>query len=103
MTRRDFFRLGGGRTRTLDVSCQRLYMAFVEATMDGSAAVAALIGRLQTGAAGAHRLRLRDTAWLAREEFRTVLTPLVDDFRARGGTVEILSPAEPLGPPRVSS
>ena len=70
--------------------------------MDGSAAAAALIGRLQTGAAGAHRLRLRDTAWLARDEFRTVLTPLLDDFRARGGTVEISS-AEPLGRPPVSS
>lgn len=32
ITRRDFFLVGSGRRRTLNVSCQRFYMTFVEAT-----------------------------------------------------------------------
>ena len=50
---------------------------------------AKVLDRLQTGVASANRLRLRETTWLAREDFKAMLTPLIDAFRARGGTVEI--------------
>ena len=89
MNRRDFFLLGTGQSRTLDISCQRLYMTFVEAKMNGSADV--LIERIKQESTRAHRVRLRETAWLARDDFNAALTPLLDDLRGRGGTVEISS------------
>jgi len=88
ITRRDFFLVGSGRTRTLNVSCQQLYMTFIDATVDGS--TVALIDRLQTDLAHASHLRLLETSWLARQDFKTMLTPLIDTFRAQGGTVELV-------------
>ncbi|MCY4029219.1 MAG: hypothetical protein OXH75_23235 [Acidobacteria bacterium] len=89
MNRRDFILLGRGRTRTLDVSCERLYMTFVEARMNGS--TAALLARLAEQSAPAHRVRLRETMWLARADFRAALMPVIDAFESRGGTVEVAS------------
>ena len=88
ITRRDFFLAGNGRTRTLNVSCQQLYMTFIDATVDGS--TVALINRLQTALSNVSHLRLRETTWLARQDFKTMLTPLIDTFRAQGGTVELV-------------
>ena len=89
MDRRDFILLGRGRTRTLDVSCERLYMTFVEARMSGS--TAALLARLAEQSARARRVRLRETVWLARADFRSALKPVLDAFESRGGTVEMAS------------
>ena len=89
MNRRDFILLGGGRTRTLDVSCERLYMTFVEARMRGS--TAALLARLAEQSARAGRMRLCETVWLARADFRSALEPVLATFESRGGTVEVAS------------
>ena len=89
MHRRDFILLGRGRTRTLDVSCERLYMTFVEARMSGS--TAALLARLAEQSARARRVRLRETVWLACADFRSALKPVLDAFESRGGTVEMAS------------
>ena len=89
MNRRDFILLGRGRTRTLEVSCERLYMTFVDARMHGS--TAALLARLANRSTEARRLRLRETAWLAREDFRSALQPILDAFESRGGTIEMAS------------
>ena len=89
MNRRDFILLGRGRTRTLEVSCERLYMTFVEARMNGS--TPALLARLAEQSARARRVRLRETVWLARDDFRSALQPVLDAFESRGGTVEVAS------------
>ena len=89
MNRRDFILLGRGRTRTLEVSCERLYMTFVDARMHGS--TAALLARLANRSTEARRLRLRETAWLARGDFRSALQPILDAFESRGGTIEMAS------------
>ena len=89
MNRRDFILLGRGRTRTLEVSCERLYMTFVEARMNGS--TAPLLARLAKQSARARRMRLQETTWLAREDFRAALQPVLDAFESRGGTVEVAS------------
>ncbi len=81
--------LGRGRTRTLEVSCERLYMTFVEARMNGSAD--ALLTRLAEQSAQARRVRLRETVWLARDDFRSAVRPILDAFESRGGTVEVAS------------
>ena len=89
MNRRDFILLGRGRTRTLEVSCERLYMTFVEARMNGS--TAPLLARLAEQSARARRMRLQETTWLAREDFRAAVQPVLDAFESRGGTVEVAS------------
>ena len=89
MNRRDFILLGRGRSRTLDVSCERLYMTFVEARMNGSSAD--LLARLTEHSARARRVRLRETVWLARDDFRSAIKPVLDAFESRGGTVEVAS------------
>ena len=89
MNRRDFILLGRGRARTLEVSCERLYMTFVDARVNGSAD--ALLARLAEQSARAHRVRLRETVWLAREDFRSAVMPILDAFKSRGGTVEMAS------------
>ena len=89
MNRRDFILLGSGRTRTLEVSCERLYMTFVEARMNGSAD--ALLTRLAEQSARARRVRLRETVWLARDDFRSALMPVLAAVESRGGTVEMAS------------
>ena len=88
MNRRDFMLLGRGRTRTLEISCERLYMTFVEARMHGS--TAALLARLAEQSTRARRVRLRESVWLARDDFRLALEPVLDAFESRGGTVEIV-------------
>ncbi len=89
MNRRDFILLGGGGTRTLEVSCERLYMTFVEARMNGSAD--ALLARLAEQSVRARRIRLRETVWLARDDFHSALKPVLDAFESRGGKVEMAS------------
>ena len=89
MNRRDFILLGRGPTRTLDVSCERLYMTFVEARMNGS--TAALLARLAEQSARASRVRLRETVWLARDDFRSAIRPVLEALESRGGTVEVAS------------
>lgn len=89
MNRRDFILLGRGRTRTLEISCERLYMTFVEARMNGS--TAPLLARLAEQSARARRMRLQETTWLARDDFRAALQPVLDAFESRGGTVEVAS------------
>ncbi len=89
MNRRDFILLGRGRTRTLEVSCERLYMTFVEARMNGS--TSALLARLAEQSARASRVRLRETVRLARDDFRSALQPVLHAFESRGGTLEVAS------------
>ncbi len=95
MNRRDFVLLGRGRTRTLEVSCERLYMMFVEARMNGS--TAALLTRFAEQSARARRVILRETVWLARDDFRSALMPVLDAFESRGGTVEVAPQTEESG------
>ena len=94
MTCRDFFRVENVRTRTLNVSYQRLRMAFVEATTDET--TAGLIDQLQTGVANANRFKFRKPAWSTREDFKRVLTQLIDGVRAQGDAIEIFWPRPAL-------
>ena len=88
------FPIENGRTRTLNVSCQRLHLIFVEATTDE--ATASLINQLQTGVANANRFKLRTPAWLTREDFKRVLTQLIDGVRAQRDAIEISWPRPAL-------
>ena len=108
MNRRDFllFRTEG-RTKTVELSCERLYMRYVDARRapepDADAGVAdgepparfdrrsarQLFDDIARDVADADLLRVTQTEWLAEEDFRREVTALVDLVRARGGRVEM--------------
>lgn len=89
MDRRAFFRAAARPTRppVLDLSCEQLYMRYLDGKLRGS--VARLFARLERDLARVGRIRLRELAWLERdEEFRSRLTALFARFEARGGRIE---------------
>jgi hypothetical protein len=107
MNRRDFllFRTEG-RTKTVEVSCERLYMLYVDTrnTPEPQAAdehdgepparfelrtARQLFDDLARDLREADVLRVTHTEWLAEEEFRREVNALADTVRARGGRVEI--------------
>jgi hypothetical protein len=109
MNRRDFllFRTEGA-TKTVELSCERLYMRYVDARrapepdaadsiVDGEPparferrSVQQLFDDIANDVREADVLRITQTAWLSEEGFRREVTALVDVVRTRGGRVEML-------------
>ena len=86
MNRRELFLLGINRTaRSAELSCERLYMKFCDSRLDDS--TQELFERLESELRGVNNLRLVDTAWLASEDFKRRLDPLLVSVRARGGRI----------------
>jgi hypothetical protein len=82
--RRDFLALRVGGPATL--SCERLYMRFVDAQADGT--TAALFEQLAIDLRGAHALRLIDASWLSRGDLKARLDDVLQAFRSAGGRIE---------------
>lgn len=109
MNRRDFllFRIEG-RTKTVELSCERLYMRYVDArrapepdaadvVVDGEPparfdrrSVRQLFDDIAADVHDADLLRVTQTEWLAEEEFRREVAALADGVRHSGGRVEML-------------
>jgi hypothetical protein len=86
VNRRELLLLGiNRRTRSVELSCERLYMKFCDSQLDNS--TADLFERLALELKAVDHLRLCDTAWLASREFSDQLEPLLISIRARGGRV----------------
>ena len=83
--RRDFLFLRAGQPAVL--SCEPLFMRFLDAQMDGSAAQ--LFEHLAGDLRKVTAVRLTDTSWLARVEFKSELDAVLDAFRASGGAVTL--------------
>ena len=112
MDRRAFLRLTvRGRERTLDLSCERLYMRWVDAEAAASrpdlpcepagapwegepplevavCSTGQLLEELEDRLASAHVLRVRGREWLASGDFRRAVESRIEAFRRRGGRVE---------------
>jgi hypothetical protein len=112
MDRRAFLRLTvRGEERTLELSCERLYMRWVDAQAgpggDGDVAerlempwegeppldvvvqtTAQLMAELDARLASADVLRVTGGEWLASVDFRREVEPRIEAFRRRGGRVE---------------
>ena len=86
MNRRDFFLLGSGRTRVLEVACERLYMNYLDAQIDGT--TGQLLKRMGQESRRARKIRFRDPFWLDREDLKRALEPLLAEFLSRGGSIE---------------
>jgi hypothetical protein len=85
MKRRDVLLLRTGREREAELSCERLYMRYVDAEADGS--VAKLFESVARELRGARAVRLTHTSWLAREDFAARLEKVLEAFVAHGGAV----------------
>jgi hypothetical protein len=86
LNRRDLLLLGiNRRSRSVELSCERLYMKFCDSQLDNS--THELFERLEIELRGIDDLRLVDTAWLTSQVFKERLEPLLISVRARGGRV----------------
>jgi len=86
MNRRDFLLLrpDAGRDATI-LSCERLYMRYVDA--ESAETKAALFDVLARDLDATTRLRLTDTSWLSCDDLRERLDAVLARFRGRGGRV----------------
>jgi hypothetical protein len=69
------------------LSCEQLYMRYVDAEMDQS--VSSLFADLDREMQAATTVRLTDASWLARGDLKRRLDAVLDAFRARGGRLEV--------------
>ena len=85
MNRRDFLLLRTGPPVTL--SCERLYMRYLDAELEGS--TARLFANLEHELRSVTEVQLTDTTWLSRDDLQQRLDGVLDGFRARGGRWEV--------------
>ncbi len=86
LNRRDLLMLGISRkTRSIELSCERLFMKYCDSQLDNS--TQELFERLEFELKSVDNLQLVDTNWLACQDFRDRLEPLLICVRARGGQV----------------
>jgi hypothetical protein len=85
MNRRDFLllRTNGG---AVTLSCERLYMRFLDSQLDGT--TSELFENLARDLRRVRAVRLIDPSWLSRDDLRSQLEPVLAAFRRRGGRVE---------------
>ena len=83
--RRDFLFLRAGQPAVL--SCEPLFMRFLDSQLDGSTAT--LFENLATDLGKVNAIRLTETAWLSRADFKQQLDAALDTFRASGGAVTL--------------
>ena len=86
MNRREFlFFRKAGHDQTAELSCEQLYMRYLDSTVDGT--TAQLFETIGQSLSAVTVLRLTDAAWLTCEELRP-LESLLAEFRSRGGRLE---------------
>jgi hypothetical protein len=72
MNRRRFLRRAIGRT-AVDLSCERLYVQFVDASLSGR--LPEFLQRLEREVAAAGEICLTHREWLSRDDFRRAVGP----------------------------
>ncbi len=77
------------RARSVELSCEQLYMKFCDSHLDDT--TQELFERLESELRSAEHIELVDTSWLASQDFRERLEPLLISVRARGGRVTLSS------------
>ncbi|MCH7802937.1 MAG: hypothetical protein IH937_02550 [Acidobacteria bacterium] len=86
MNRRDFFLLRKPEEWILELSCEELYMRYLDSQLDGTRNQ--FIERTRKKLRNRRKIRLYDAFWLDRGGVGEELEPLLREFRARGGSVE---------------
>jgi hypothetical protein len=100
MNRRDFLLLKANpRTHAMALSCEELYMRFLDSQLDNT--TAELFARLDGELRRAEVVQLVDPWWLADAGFRQALDRVLAAFRAGGGqVVAARTESLPAIPPR---
>ena len=88
MNRRDFFKLKHPAEDTFELSCEKLYMRYLDSQLDGTQEQ--LFGRTRETLLRSRKIRLKDTSWLNRGELKKELEPLLEEFQAGGGQIEYI-------------
>ena len=87
VNRRDFLLMRTGRDSGQAIlSCEQLYMRYVDARAQGT--TAQLFTRLAGDLEGATRVRLIKTSWLSDDDLKRELDAVLDAFREGGGRIE---------------
>jgi hypothetical protein len=81
--RRDFLFLRAGEPAVL--SCEQLFMRFLDSQMNGS--TAELFASLAHDLRSAKSLRLTETSWLSRDDLKQELNRVLAGFTAGGGQI----------------
>ena len=84
MKRREFIFLAN-RNNAAELSCEQLYMRYVDATADGT--TSHFFRDLEEQLASVTSLRLVDPSWLSCDELEPVQC-MLKAFRERGGRIE---------------
>jgi hypothetical protein len=69
------------------LSCEPLFMRFLDSQMDGT--TAQLFENLAADLRKVKAVRLADTTWLSRADLKQQLDSVLDAFRASGGSVTL--------------
>jgi len=86
VNRREFLLLSPGRRKeTAEISCERLYMHYLDAEVEGT--TRDLFDALDEQLRSMRELRLLDTEWLSRADLLARVEPILAAFHARGGRV----------------
>ena len=85
MNRRDFLLLRLARDEVAELSCERLFMRYVDACAEGN--TKPLFDALREDLKRTRTVRLTDVSWLAREDLKVPLESVLRAFEQRGGIV----------------
>jgi hypothetical protein len=86
MNRREFLSFTAKEAHAVDISCERLYMSYLDSL--GAGTEESFLEEISRQLASASHLRLKESFWLEAQALRGAILPLLDRYKARGGTVE---------------
>jgi hypothetical protein len=92
MNRREFLFLAKDLNNTAELSCEQLYMRYVDSTVDGT--TSHFFRKLEERLATVTSLRLIDPSWLSCDELEPV-QGMLQAFRERGGRIEYQTSTPP--------
>ena len=89
MNRREFLFFTKEHQHTAELSCQQLYMRYLDSTLDGT--TPEFLHNIEQRLSTLTSLRLIDSAWLTADELKPVAS-ILEGFRERGGRIEYQRP-----------
>ena len=89
MNRREFLFFKKNYNHTAQLSCEELYMRYLESTLDGTTSL--FFQNIEQRLSAVSFLHLADAAWLNCDELKPVQS-ILTAFRERGGRIEYQRP-----------
>ena len=87
MNRRQFLRFGAADSGIREISCERLYMQYLDALQRGIEQ--RFLEQTFSELSGVERVRLKESFWLDSQVLRPAITPLLERYKSAGGHVEL--------------